>query len=40
MSKRLRTNYVKRTQKDYNMSVKLEVAREVEAVELMGNTLE
>lgn len=31
MSKRLKTNYVKRTQKDYSMSLKLGIVKEIES---------
>jgi len=34
MSKRLKTNYAKRTQKDYSMSFTLGVEKEVETGEL------
>ncbi len=34
MSKELRTNYVKRTQKDYSLSLKLQIVSEIERGEL------
>jgi len=34
MSKRLKTKYVKRTQKDYSMSLKLGIVQEVESGQL------